>query len=278
MNNEIKINAISASCLFYLLLMLLTWPVAEASDKDDRDRIIDNAFEQKDVLFSAGRFAKAVELANKILSLNPSDEVAAAAYYMRGESYENQGKYAAAVKDFTKALELDPKNLGKQPPVYYNLGTALYKLGYPAEALLSLNKAIQLYPQYGLAYNQRGSIYGGLGKYEIALADFNKAIDLEPQDSAGYFGRGMLYYSWGKLEASYKDLTKAIELNPTNIVAHMLIVGIYSQQNNEADACRWLRRTIDNAKKKGFNNWDYIRKSQDYEKLRTSSCYKELMN
>ena len=277
MKNEIKINTIRASSILYLLLILLPWPVAVASDKDDRNTIISKAFEQKDVLFSAGKFPEAIELANKVLSLKPGDEVAAAAYYMRGEAYANQGKYNAAIKDFSKALDLDPQNLGNQPPFYFNLGTAHFRLGHSAEALSYLNKAIQLYPQYFLAYNQRGSIYAGLGKYEAALGDFNKCIDLEPQNSEGYFGRGMLYYSWGMLEPSYKDLIKVIELNPKNIVAHILITGIYSQQNNEADACKWLKKTVDKAKGTGFNSWDYIKKSKDYEKLRAADCYKEIM-
>ena len=108
-----------------LILLLFSTYIVQASENGDKDKIIADAFEKKDVLLAAGKYQDALELANKILALKPGSEVAAAAFYMRGESYANLGNYDEAIKDFNRALELDPSNLEKLPPLYFNIGTRI---------------------------------------------------------------------------------------------------------------------------------------------------------
>jgi tetratricopeptide (TPR) repeat protein len=62
-------------------------------------------------------------------------------YYVRGEAYLELKKYPEAVADFTKAIELDPKNV--------------------------------------IAYDNRGKAYKALGKTKEAEEDFAKAKALE---------------------------------------------------------------------------------------------------
>ena len=44
---------------------------------------------------------------------------------------------------------------------------------------LSLNKAIELKPNFAEAYNNRGIAYGIKGEYNRAIEDFDKAIELK---------------------------------------------------------------------------------------------------
>jgi tetratricopeptide (TPR) repeat protein len=43
-----------------------------------------------------------------------------------------------------------------------------------------LTKAIEIKPDYALAYSNRGFTYGRQGDYESAITDYTKAIEINP--------------------------------------------------------------------------------------------------
>lgn len=55
--------------------------------------------------YKAGKFAEAVEYANKAIEYNPGN---AGAYKLRGNAYFNQNKPEEAIQDFEKYLEINP--------------------------------------------------------------------------------------------------------------------------------------------------------------------------
>jgi len=52
-----------------------------------------------------------------------------------------------------------------------------------------------------------------LQKYDLALSDYSKAIDINPNYAVAYLGRGLLYLLQQKYELALADWNKAIELN-----------------------------------------------------------------
>ena len=60
-------------------------------------------------------------------------------------------------------------------------GRAYYKLGQNHRAINDYTKAIQLDPDYDLAYYNRGLAYVRLGEYQNANADKDKACSLDSQ-------------------------------------------------------------------------------------------------
>ena len=57
---------------------------------------------------------------------------------------------------------------------------AYKKKGDYDRAIADLDRAIQLRPDYGLTYAQRGAVYGIKGHYDRAIADFKIAAGLCP--------------------------------------------------------------------------------------------------
>jgi tetratricopeptide (TPR) repeat protein len=122
----------------------------------------------------------------------------------------NKGDYAIAIVDLDKAIELTPD----YAMAYSNRSVAYSGLGKYDKAIADLNKAIELNPYYAIAYFNRGIIYGRLGKYDEAIADLNKAIDLNTNNAmAYYFNRGIIYGRLGKYDEAIADFNKAIKLN-----------------------------------------------------------------
>lgn len=69
----------------------------------------DSGLVKAEYLLSAGQFSAALDTVKDVLQRHPGD---ADAYTYRGYAYYRLGETASAVKDFKKALELDPSHLG----------------------------------------------------------------------------------------------------------------------------------------------------------------------
>ncbi len=120
------------------------------------------------------------------------------------------GNSTDAVKTFSMAIELNPQ----YAMAYYNRGVVYHNIGNDQQAIKDFNKAIELLPLVAEAYNNRGIAYGKLGNYQQAIKDFNKAIELNPQFAEAYQYRGLVYSNLGNNQQAVKDCNKAIELNP----------------------------------------------------------------
>jgi tetratricopeptide (TPR) repeat protein len=66
---------------------------------------------------------------------------------------------------------------------YYNRGNARMDEGDPNGAIRDFDKAVTLNPQNVLAWNNRGVVRQKTGDLDGALSDFNRAIQLAPRSS-----------------------------------------------------------------------------------------------
>jgi DnaJ homolog subfamily C member 7 len=92
------------------------------------------------------------------------------------------GKYADAIDQYTKLLEIDPRNRNFNSTICANRALCHQKRGNNMEALRDINKAIALNEKYTKAYMRRGNIYMQLKMYEEAKYDFQKVKDEEPSN------------------------------------------------------------------------------------------------
>jgi beta-lactamase regulating signal transducer with metallopeptidase domain len=88
------------------------------------------------------------------------------------------------------------------------------KKGQIEDAVADFNKAIEIYPDYAAAYQNRGSVYCFQGRFDDAVSDYNKAIDINPDLSASYIDRGSIYQLQGKIDDAISDFSRALALNP----------------------------------------------------------------
>ena len=98
-------------------------------------------------------------------------------------------EYEGAIKDYDKAIELDPN----YALAYMNRGIAKAQLKQYSAAIADYDKAIELDPNFALAYHNRGVAKYNLAQYNAAIADYDKAIELEPNFAPAYYARGLIY-------------------------------------------------------------------------------------
>ncbi len=89
----------------------------------------------------------------------------------------------------------------------------------PKAALILLDKAILLQPEFFEALNNRGNVKFGLGDLPGAISDYARAIELQPDHANAFVGRGNVKSALGDLSGAISDYDRAIELQPNNAAA-----------------------------------------------------------
>ena len=104
-----------------------------------------------------------------------------------GASNLNKGKTEQALKDFNRAIKIDPSHHDG----YLGRGDTLNTMGRYEEALRDYDKALEIEPTLAKAYINRAIAYSHLGQYEKAIADYEKGLELDPKidDKPGFIKR-----------------------------------------------------------------------------------------
>lgn len=83
------------------------------------------------------------------------------------------------------------------------------------KAFTDFSKAIEIDPNYALAFYNRGLVWVIKGDYDKAIADYSKAIEFTTDYADFYYNdRGMAWKAKEEYDKAIDDYTKAIEINP----------------------------------------------------------------
>ncbi|MBY0526205.1 MAG: tetratricopeptide repeat protein [Gemmataceae bacterium] len=137
-------------------------------------------------------------------------QVRAAAYFARGRSYFEAGEYGQAIDQFTKAIQMDPRDA----VAYFNRGLAYVAQTEYQEAIADYTSALHLNPRNAMAYYHRGIAHRLLGEYDRAIADYTRAIRLDGRLAMAYRNRGQAYAAKGDSERAQADYEEAGRIDP----------------------------------------------------------------
>lgn len=185
----------------------------------------DNPFYNNSLAYAfvqAELFDEAIEYYQKAIKLNPDKQWTSIVCQALGSIYyQIKGNTEAAIASFQAGIILDPENseiylsLGDaymadndldnairaycdsinvksdDYRAYSKAGIALWEKDYLEEAVVAYHRAIELNPEYDIAYNNLGVIYlDGMGANDEALTCFKKAIEINPNYTLAYFNAG----------------------------------------------------------------------------------------
>ncbi len=138
------------------------------------------------------------------------------AYFNRGVAYSDKGNKERAVADYTKAIEINSRD----SDAFYNRALLFYKKGQNDEAIRDYTKAIEIDSTKSDAFYNRGLVYHIKGEYETAVKDFTRAISIDPHYGDAFYSRGLAYDNLGEYDKAIADYTSAIEIDPTDNSAY----------------------------------------------------------
>lgn len=147
-----------------------------------------------------------------ILSRNQSVKAEPAGYtfFSMGNHFYELGDYAKAIEQFNIAINLSPE-FGE---AYNNRGLVYFDQGEYDKAWVDFDKAVQLTPLSATPHNNRGAAYLAKGNTDAGLSDLNKAIEMEEKFAKAYYNRGLAYLDLNNPDQAIADFTKAIEYTP----------------------------------------------------------------
>lgn len=103
---------------------------------------------------------------------------------------------------------------------YTQRGRELLEKQEYVEALVNLNKAIELDPDYASAYYLRGNIKDNFEDRHGAMKDYNMAIEKNPKFSDAFFARGNVKMKLQDYYGAVDDYTAAITINENYVEAY----------------------------------------------------------
>lgn len=139
-------------------------------------------------LFDLKKFEEIIELlADEVLEKETDKATEAELYICRGNVWYNKKEYNEAISDYNKAIEINPN----YALAFYNRGFVwIFREEYD-KAIEDYNKAIEIDPNDVSAYVIKGSIFRAMKEYDKAIENYNKAIEIDSNYANAYYNRGL---------------------------------------------------------------------------------------
>lgn len=145
---------------------------------------------------------------NEKLKNSVSKNSKAMEFHRQGSKYFNAGKYEDAVKEFKKALKIDPKFAF----AWDDLGLSYRKLENYSEAIKCYKKSLELDPKGRTPLMNMAVAYQLSNDNKSALSTYIRYIEINPKDAEGYYGISRIYRFEKEYEKGLENALKAVEI------------------------------------------------------------------
>jgi molecular chaperone DnaK len=164
------------------------------------------------LLYEAHVLDGALDAISGYLDRNPE---APRGHNLQGLILGQLGRHQEAVKAYTRAAELDPKE-----PVYRgNIGCALSRAGQPRDAVPVIREALSANPELTYLYEWLGDVYRGLREEEPAAAEYRRGLTLAitetgrfPDSRRAWEQRARLHHKLGDYDQGDVAKRRAMEI------------------------------------------------------------------
>jgi tetratricopeptide (TPR) repeat protein len=191
---------------------------------------------------SGGTAQAAIDTFSQELKQSPNS---ARTYTLRGSLFLQQKSFDEAIKDFSEAIRLAPKNTEllidrgitylqagqdaalaltdfqsavalepNSPDYQYLLGLALAKTEDYDKAIEAFTTALQLQPDDLQILMSRGDAHRNAKDFAVAIADYNTALSLVPDSADVLVRRGAAYTGLKNNAAAMADFAQALRIDP----------------------------------------------------------------
>ncbi len=193
---------------------------------------------------------------NILETANPTDNMGAYTYYLKGIDYENRWyvfkeDFLKRVNLFEKAIELDPKFT----QAYAHLSIAksgMYGLYFDHsektqnEASYYAQKAFRLNPNLADVHFALGYYYGNCEQnFEKAINEYNIVLKVNPNNADTYSKLGGLYSVKGNYQLAIQNMKKASTLDPLSIMLLFNLAETYRIMRDYINADKYYKRAIE---------------------------------
>jgi tetratricopeptide (TPR) repeat protein len=160
-------------------------------------------------------------------------------FAQRAAIYRMLGDRAKELKDYDKAVALEPKS----PNFATERATTLFYVAKYQQAMNEVNRALSLDVKFAPAYYIRGNINWILKRGQSAFSDLNRALSME-ENGSWYHFRGSMYEVNRDYRAALNDQLKADKLLPDQPHIKYSISRLYQDLLEPKQALRYINEAI----------------------------------
>ena len=120
---------------------------------------------------------------------------------------------------------------------YYNLGEKTSDLGAYRKAITYFNKAIEINPDYLIAYLERAHCYEEMYYFDKAIKDVEFVLGKDKANPLAYNALGNIYFGKADPLKAIECYSKAIKISPSYTRAYYNRGYIYNEIGQKKDAC-----------------------------------------
>ena len=146
-----------------------------------------------------------------------------------------------ALSLYNEAIELNPNN----GAAYFNRGCVYIEFQQFSEAANDFTKAMSLHVDSAIFYNNFGYALTELGQYDRAENYLKKAVALDPEYSEAYNNLGYLYIKTQKYNTALEYLKKAESMNTANDTIYANLGVAYFELHDYENALYALDNSIE---------------------------------
>ncbi len=159
-----------------------------------------------------------------------------------GAAYFQQGKYEIALDEFNRAVEIEP-NYGQ---AYNGLGLVYAALGEDAKADASFKKSIQVQPSSSESHNNYGSFLCGRKRYDESIPEFLVAVKnpLYATPNLAYANAGICSARKNDTKNAEIYLNKALQIEPLTHSAAQALAEIQFKRGDVPTAQKTLQNAL----------------------------------
>ena len=127
-----------------------------------------------------------------------------------GDLYMTKNDIDRAIKTYCDAISVDPENY----LTYSKTGLALWEKDYLEEAIIAFHKSIELNSNFEISQNNLGVVYlDGIGDTKASIEYFKNAIQINPNYTLAYFNLARAYQALGDKANAAEYYQMTLDLN-----------------------------------------------------------------
>lgn len=157
----------------------------------------------------------------------------------RGIALADRGWLDEAIKEFRRAIELDPDSAHARD----NLASVLAEKGLLLEALGEYLAALRIEPDSPTAHHNLASFLATHGP-ELAISGYRETIRIDPEYPDAHLNLGLSFAETGRMAEAKEALKRAADLAPGDALPRRELGGILLDEGDHRAAIAHLKEAV----------------------------------
>lgn len=183
----------------------------------------------------AGDATKGLRLLQRAVALSPNT---ASLHYQLGTTLGAMNDRRASLRSLEKVVQLDPSFSDG----WIQLIETHKLMGQRDAADRALTSGLAYNPKSPGLHLERGRRLAADKRYDEAVVHLNRSIELRPEEAEAYVEIAKIYFAQEQLERAGAELERALKAEPANPVALTTLALFTISTGNQAQADRWVEQ------------------------------------